>query len=71
MRKPYEEKFQNAFAAGMAAHGIEAEELIEFAGRIAGTIMGSAKFRGIPGERAGKLAADICKPLFEMMRVTA
>jgi hypothetical protein len=71
MRKTYEEKFENAFAAGMAAHEIESEEMIEFAGRIAGPMIYWSKHRGIPAERAGKLAADICRPLFKMMRVTA
>jgi hypothetical protein len=71
MRKPYEEKFQNAFAGGMAEQGIEAEELIEFAGMIAGPFMERGKYRGIPAEKVGKLAADICRPLFEMTRATA
>jgi hypothetical protein len=70
MRRTYEQKFENAFAGGMAEDGIKDEELIAFAGQIAGLVMPRAKFRGIPGERAGKLAADICRPLFHM-RVTA
>jgi hypothetical protein len=70
MRRTYEQKFENAFGGGMAEDGIEDQELIAFAGQIAGIVMPRAKFRGIPGEKAGKLAADICRPLFDM-RVTA
>jgi hypothetical protein len=70
-RKSYEEKFERAFAAGMAENAIERVELIEFGGQIAGIFMARAQFRGIPAERAGKLAADLCQPLFEMTRVTA
>lgn len=74
--KRYDEKFESAFAGGMADQGvgdnglIPDDGLVEFAARFAGLVMGRAKYRGIPGERAGKLAADICRPLYEM-RVTA
>jgi hypothetical protein len=70
-RKTYEEKFERAFAAGMAANDVERVELIEFGGQIAGLFMARAQFRGIPAERAGKCAADLCQPLFEMTRATA
>ncbi len=70
MARTYEEKFENAFASGMAEQGVEDTDLIAFAGKLAGIILPRAKFRGIPGERAGKLAADICKPL-RQMRETA
>jgi hypothetical protein len=70
-RKTYEEKFERAFAVGMAENAVERVELIEFGGQIAGLFMARAQFRGIPAERAGKFAADLCKPLFEMTRATA
>jgi hypothetical protein len=71
MRKPYDEKFQNAFAGGMAENSIESEEMIEFAGMIAAPFIEASKARGIPAERAGKLAADIARSLFELTRATA
>lgn len=67
MRKTYEEKFESAFAGALAETvGEPSDDFLAFAGRVAGLIQGRSKHRGIPGERAGKLAADICRPLYKM-----